>query len=115
MGDPYAEFSSILNFSREEISAGLSSSLIILLPTILMILLFRKAIKGNDEKSKNPSRFDKVVAEAAGQGKILLPDQSFTRLLRPGEKAEDGTRKVAGWPGYCYTMAWAVTVIFISK
>jgi hypothetical protein len=94
---------------------GLTSSLIILGPTILMMLLFRKAVHGTDEASKNTSRFDKVIEDAVDEGKIILPEKSFTRSLRPEERNIDGTRKIVGWPGYCYFIAWAVTIISIGK
>ena len=75
ISDPYASFAGIVTFSPEEISAALTSSIIVIAPTILLMLLFRKAVKGTDEQSKNPSRFDKVVAEAAEDGRINLPEK----------------------------------------
>ena len=116
ISDPYASFAGIVTFSPEEISAALTSSIIVILPTILLMLLFRKAVKGTDEQSKNPSRFDKVVQEAAEEGRIILPEKSYTRPLRPGEGDGNGNRKVeGGWPGYCYFIGWALTVLFIRE
>ena len=51
------------------------SSLIVLAPVILMVCLFRKSVAG----SKNKSRFDKVVEEAAADGRIALPDKYYQR------------------------------------
>ena len=116
LGDPYAEFAGkILTFSPEEISAGLTSSIIVILPTILLMYLFRKTVKGTTDESKNPSRFDKVVEEAAEEGKIILPDQSFKRNLRPGENDGNGNRKIDSLPPYCYLLAWGLTFLFICK
>ena len=65
----------MLEFSKEEIVEGIFSSLIILGPVILMVCLFRKSIPS----SKNKSRFDKVVEEAAQDGRINLPDRTYRR------------------------------------
>ena len=70
----------MLTFSKEEISAGIISSLIVLAPVILMICLFRKAVP----EHKNKSRFDKVVEEAVANGRIELPEKSYQR--KPDEK-----------------------------
>ena len=51
------------------------SSLIVFPAVILMVCLFRKSIAS----SKNKSRFDKVVIEAAEEGRIALPDKSYQR------------------------------------
>lgn len=80
-----------------------------------MILLFRKAVKGTNEESKNLSRFDKVLEEVAAKGGIILPEKCFTRSLRPGENGGNGVRKVPGWPCYYYNIAWAVTVISLGE
>ena len=65
----------LLEFTKEEIGTGLISSLIILPPVIIMVLLFRKGRAG----TKHKSRFDKVVEEAAEKGLINIPEESFKR------------------------------------
>ena len=75
IGDPFFEFNGILTFSKEEISAGVISSLIVLVPVIILICLFRKAVPSK----KNRSRFDKVIEEAAQEGRVDLPAKSFKR------------------------------------
>ena len=57
------------------------SSLIVFFPVILMICLFRKSVPS----SKNRSRFDKVIEEAAGEGKVVLPDKSYQRKIKDDE------------------------------
>ena len=75
IGDPFFEFNGILTFSKEEIMEGIISSLIILVPVIILICLFRKAIPSNKKKS----RFDKVIMEAVEEGKFNPPAESYKR------------------------------------
>ena len=100
--DPLFSLAGIINLSPEEVSAGITSSIIVLGPVILMILLFRKAIPG----SKRESRFDKVIKEAAEQGLVKLPEKSYQRT----PNAKDIPK---GWPGYCYFIGWTVVVLCI--
>ena len=57
------------------------SSLIVFFPVVLMICLFRKSVPS----SKNRSRFDKVIEEAVGEGKVVLPDKSYQRKIKDDE------------------------------
>ena len=65
----------MLTFSKEEIVAGVISSLIVLGPVILLVCLFRKTVSSR----KKRSRFDKVITEAAEQGMFELPAESYKR------------------------------------
>ena len=69
----------VMEFTWDEISAGLISSLIILPPVILMILLFRKSKR----MSKRESRFDKVIQEAVEKDLVHLPEKSYQRTQLP--------------------------------
>ena len=102
IADPLASVAGIVNLSRQEVSTGLISSCIVLIPTILMIMCFRKAIPG----SKRKSRFDKVIEEAGSQGLVKLPEKSFQRA----PTAKDIPK---GWPGYAYFIGWIVVLLCI--
>ena len=67
----------VLQFTNEEIYTGLISSLIILPPVILMVLLFRKA----KPASKRQNRIDKVIQEAVVSGAVHVPEKSFQRTV----------------------------------
>ena len=81
IGDPFFSFHGILTFSKEEITAGIMSSLIVFPPVILLVCLFRKSVPS----SKNRSRFDKVVEEASAEGRVALPDKSYQRKMKNKE------------------------------
>lgn len=115
LGDPYTEFKGILQFSNEEISAGIITSLLVVFPTTIITLLFRKSAKGNTEASKKSSRIDKVVKEAAKKGEIILPEKTYSRGLQPGEVDKNGVRKSNDWSGKYYYLAWLLTIAAIGK
>ena len=73
LADPLVSLAGMINLSPEEVTAGITSSVIVFGPAILMICLFRKAIPA----SKRPSRFDKVIQEAAEAGLLILPEKSY--------------------------------------
>ena len=77
IGDPYLSFEGMLIFSNEEITSGIFSSMIVFIPLVLLISLFRKSLPF----SKKPSRFDKVIEESARENKIQLPESSFKRNI----------------------------------
>ena len=77
VGDSFFQFNGMLMFSKEEITCGVISSLIIICPTIFLIILFRKSAPF----SRRKSRFDKVIDDAAALGKIILPQKSHTRKV----------------------------------
>ena len=103
MSDPFFQLTLMLQFSWEEISVGILSSMIILPPVILIVMLFRKSIPGG----KNKSRFDKVIEEAAEADLVSLPEKSYERTPNAKDKPE-------GWPSWCYFAGWALTVLSIT-
>jgi len=100
--DPLFSFAGLVNLSPDEITAGITSSLIILGPVIFMILLFRKTIP----ESKRESRFDKVIKEAADKDLVKLPENSYQRTPNTKDIPK-------GWPGYCYSLGWLMVVLCI--
>ena len=67
----------MLSFSPEEVVIGALSSGSYML---LVVFCFRKAELGR----KNKSRFDKVIASSADEGKVKLPEKSF-KASEPSE------------------------------
>jgi hypothetical protein len=100
--DPLVSIAGMIKLSKDEITAGVTSSLIIFVPAVLMICLFRKAIPSGKRKS----RFDKVIEEAASAGLVKLPEKSFQR-------APNSKDIPKGWPSYCYFIGWLVVLICI--
>ena len=102
-------------FSKEEISCGVISSLIIICPTIFLVILFRKSAPF----SRRKSRFDKVIDDAAASGKIILPQKSHTRKVVNEKYVKDSESRFTlffretGLPSTCYFFAWILTAIFI--
>ena len=70
----------MLSFSPEEVLIGAFSSFTYVTWMIFIVFCFRKSEQGR----KNKSRFDKVIEEAADEGKVKLPESSF----KPPEPSE---------------------------
>ena len=102
LADPLVSMAGMINLSAEEVSKGIFSSIIIFVPAVLMISLFRKAIPS----SKRESRFNKVIKEAAEAGLVNLPEKTFQRP----PNAKDIPK---GWPSYCYFIGWLVVILCI--
>ena len=81
VGRSFGRLANIVSITAEEINIGVMSSLIILLPAMGMIQLFRKA----GPMSKGSNRIDRSIQKAAAEGKIILPKKSYQRIPSPQE------------------------------
>ena len=81
VGTSFGNIANILSLTSSEIQIGVFSNIIIFVPAIIMIMLFRKS--GALSKGKN--RIDKTIEKAAGEGKIVLPEKTYQRTVEEDE------------------------------
>ena len=71
---PLLPLTKMLNLSGKEVGSGVISSITYVSWMVLIAFCFKKAEQGRRKKS----RFDKVIEEAAQDGKVVLPEKSFS-------------------------------------
>ena len=74
MTSPLVSVSKIINLSTDEVVSGLVSGIIYIAWMSFIAFCFKKAEQGR----KNKSRIDKVVEEASNDGRVNLPEKSFS-------------------------------------